>query len=190
MSHVVALLLAAGGARRMGRPKQLLPWRGTSLVRGAAETALASRCRELVVVLGARADEVGAELSDLPLRTCLNPDWREGIASSLRAGVAELGCEAEAVLVVLADQPRVDAALLDRLIARWQESGLGLAASAYAGGVGVPALFARRYFPELRGLSGDRGARALLETHADDCVQVEAPLAAFDVDTVEDLAGA
>ena len=187
MSHVVALLLAAGGSRRMGRPKQLLAWQGTSLVRRAAETALASRCRELVVVLGASSSEVAAELGDLRLRTCVHPDWQDGIASSLRAGVEEVGDDAEAVLVLLADQPKVDAALLDRLIVAWETSGLGLAASAYAGRVGVPALFAGPYFDPLCALSGDRGARVLLDAHRDDCTVVEAPLAAFDVDTPADL---
>lgn len=187
MSHVVALLLAAGGSRRMGRPKQLLAWQGTSLVRRAAEAALASRCSELVVVLGSGSSEVAAELGGLRLRTCVNPNWEAGIASSLRTGVGELGDDAEAVLVLLADQPKVDAALLDRLIVARETSGLGLAASAYAGRVGVPALFARSYFDALCGLSGDRGARALLDAHRDDCARVDAPLAAFDVDTPADL---
>ena len=116
MSDVVALLLAAGGSRRMGHPKQLLLWQGASLVRRAAETALGSRCSELLVVLGSHAAEVSAELGGLPLRTCVNPDWAEGIASSLRTGVEALGEHADAVLVLLADQPKVDSALLDRLI--------------------------------------------------------------------------
>jgi molybdenum cofactor cytidylyltransferase len=189
VSHVVALLLAAGGSRRMGHPKQLILWQGTSLVRRAAETALASRCGELLVVLGSHAEEVSAELGDLPLRTCLNSDWSEGIASSLRTGVHALGKDADAALVLLADQPKVDSALLDRLIAASEASGRGIAASRYAGVVGVPALFTRRYFEELCALSGDRGARALLEVHHDDCVLVEAPLAGWDVDTPADLAG-
>ena len=187
MSHVVALLLAAGGSRRMGRPKQLLVWRGASLVRRAAETALASRCDELVVVLGAHASWVRAELVDLPLRTCVNPDWEEGMASSLRAGVEALGDDAEAVLVLLADQPKVEAALLDRLIAAGETSGRGLVACSHGGAPGAPALFIRRYFEALRGLSGDRGARVLLEAHRDDCSLVDEPLAVFDVDTPADL---
>jgi CTP:molybdopterin cytidylyltransferase MocA len=187
VSHVVALLLAAGGSRRMGRPKQLLAWQGTSLVRRAAETALASRCRELVVVLGAQASLVEAELVDLPLRTCVNPDWEEGIASSLRTGVEALGDDAEAVLVLLADQPKVEASLLDRLIAAYETSRRGLAACSHGGAPGAPALFSRRYFEALGGLSGDRGARALLEAHRDDCSLVDAPLAVFDVDTPADL---
>jgi molybdenum cofactor cytidylyltransferase len=187
VSHVVALLLAAGGSRRMGHPKQLLEWEGASLVRRAAEAALASRCREVLVVLGAHAEEVSAELDGLGVRTCVNLDWREGIASSLRTGVAALGDGAEAVLVLLADQPEVDSTLLDRLIAAREASGLGLAASWYAGVVGAPALFSRRYFPELSSLSGDRGARALLEEHRDDCALVAAPEAALDLDTPADL---
>ena len=187
MSHVVALLLAAGGSRRMGRPKQLLAWQGTSLVRRAAETALASRCSELLVVLGAHAGLVEAELVDLPLRTCVNADWEEGIASSLHTGVEALGDDAEAVVVLLADQPKVEAALLDRPIAAHETSSRGLAACSHGGAPGAPALFSRRYFEALRGLSGDRGARVLLEAHRDDCSLVDAPFAVFDVDTPADL---
>jgi CTP:molybdopterin cytidylyltransferase MocA len=138
-------------------------------------------------VLGSHAEEVAAELDDLPLRMCVNPDWEEGLASSLRTGVQALGADADAVLVLLADQPEVESALLDRLLAAVEASGLELAASQYGGVVGAPALFSRRYFAELSGLSGDRGARALLEEHRDDCALVAAPEAALDLDTPADL---
>lgn len=173
----------------MGRPKQMLSWRGRSLVRRAAEAALASRCDELLVVLGAHAPAVAAELADLPLRTCLNRGWEEGIASSLRTGVEALGAGVEGVLVLLADQPKVEAGLLDRLIEAAETSGRGLAACTHGGEAGAPALFSRRYFEALRGLSGDRGARDLLAAHRDDCALVDTPLAAFDVDTPADLGG-
>ncbi|MEN8185317.1 MAG: nucleotidyltransferase family protein [Myxococcota bacterium] len=187
MSRVAALLLAAGGSRRMGRLKQLLRFEGSSLVRRAARAALDSRCAELVVVVGADARDVRETLAGLPLRIVSNPDWQEGIASSLRAGIDSLDDDVDGVLVLLADQIRVDASLIDALLATWEDSGLGMAACQYPGGPGPPALFARRHFEALGALSGDRGAKGLLLAQPQDCVLVDAPQAAFDVDSPEDL---
>lgn len=182
------MLLAAGGSRRMGVPKQLAPIGGQSLVRGAAETALASRCAALFAVIGAHAEAVGAELSGLDARLVRARDWQSGLGASIRTGVTALAAKPgfDAVIVLLADQPRITGAHLDRLIDAF-EHGAELVATAYAGTLGVPALFARHHFGALRELSGDRGAQAWLEAHAEqvECVRFED--AAFDVDTPADL---
>ena len=111
--RVSALVLAAGGSRRFGRPKQLLPWRGEPLIRHAARAALGSGADEVVVVLGADADAVRAALADLPIHVALNPGWESGLASSLAAGLEE--ASGDAVLVVLGDQPVADAKVLAAL---------------------------------------------------------------------------
>ena len=176
---VTAVLLAAGGSRRFGAPKQLLRFRGEALVRRAARAALGAGADETLVVVGAHEDEVREAIADLPLRTVANPDWESGLASSLRVGVA--GARHGSVLVLLADQPHVDAALLASLI----EAGRGGAARVacdYAGTPGVPAFFADAN--ELAGLSGDRGARDLLRNAS--VQRIPFPEGAVDIDTEGD----
>ena len=185
------VILAAGASTRMGSaatPKQLLVYKGQTLIRRAAETALASVCRPVVVVLGANAVGVGAEL-DLPVIVCRNREWETGMASSLHAGLeAVLAADADvdAVVVLLCDQPFVTAELIDTLIERRRETGKTIVATEYSDARGVPALFARELFAELRGLSGHEGARQIIRKHADDTVGVPFAGAAIDIDTRDD----
>jgi molybdenum cofactor cytidylyltransferase len=186
---ILAVLLAAGGSERMGSPKQLLPFEGTSLVRRAALAALGSTCDGVVAVVGAHAEAVERELAGLALDVVRNPDWPEGIGASIRCGVeAALAREPalDALLLLLADQPGVSAALLDRLLAERRERGRELVACAYAETLGTPALFARPHLPALRALAGDRGAKAILLEHADRVGRVPFPEGAVDVDTPPD----
>jgi molybdenum cofactor cytidylyltransferase len=189
MKHVAALLLAAGGSSRMGRPKQLLRLEGVSLVKRAAQTALLSRCDSLYVVVGAFGDAVREELRGLDLSIVENRFWRTGMGSSIQAGIEALndGNESyDGVLILLADQPAVDAALLDTIIEKFEE-GSSLVASAYAGSIGVPALFSSTFFDSLDELSGDRGAKALLQLHPEEVTKVPFPGGAFDIDTPSDF---
>ena len=169
-------------------PKQLLVYKGQTLIRRAAETALASVCRPVVVVLGANAVAVGAEL-ELPVIVTRNHEWEVGMASSLCAGLeAVLAADAgvDAVVVLLCDQPFVTAELIDTLIERRRETGKTIVATEYSDARGVPALFARELFAELRGLSGHEGARQIIRKHADDTVGVPFAGAAIDIDTRAD----
>lgn len=185
--RVAAVVLAAGASRRTtargAPPKQLLDWEGEPLVRRAVRAALGSRCGSVHVVVGARAARVRAALAGLaPLAVVECADWEEGMAASIRAGVTaaeRAGCDA--VLLALADQPRVDSAHLDALLARL-EAGAILAASAYEGILGAPAAFRRVHFDELLALRGDRGARALIERYEASVAAVPCEAAAFDVD--------
>ena len=155
------MVLAAGGSRRLGAAKQLLRWHGSSLVRRAVEAALGSRCQPVYVVVGSGAGEVAAELSDTDAVIVDTPAWREGLSSSIAAGVRAATGEASpaALLLMLVDQPYVSAEVLDGLLAAFDG---GIAASRYAGTLGVPAVFGRAHFEALIRLSGDRGARPLL----------------------------
>jgi CTP:molybdopterin cytidylyltransferase MocA len=185
------VLLAAGGSSRLGRPKQLVRRNRRPLLLNAvlvAREALGPNAR-IVVVLGADALRLRAVLRrEAPhVRVALNARWSLGLASSLRAGIAALPASAAAAIVLLVDQPDVDAAALRRLIAAWHRHPAAPAASRYAGKVGVPAILPRRTWPAARALEGDVGARALLRGHRF-ATLVDIPEAAFDVDTVDDLA--
>lgn len=184
-----ALVLAAGAARRFGSAKQLLPVGGDPLVQLVAARAAALTGEHLIVVLGAHADAIEAQLSGCPGRRLINPAWQEGIGSSLRAGVSALPPECAAVLVLLADQAAVSVDDLRLLTGLWQASPERIAAAAYGEPEpksGVPAIFPRAWFPALLELSGDTGARALLARHAQAVQTVPMPSAALDIDTPED----
>lgn len=186
--NVAAVLLAAGSSSRMGRPKQLLPFQGTTLIRAAARNALASECSEVVVVLGARAGTIMKELSGLPVRIQCNEDWAKGIGTSIACGVREAMAnvaELDVIVLLLADQPRVSELAINQLIDMAASSGAAVVASAYQGTVGVPALFSRALFGELLALPPDQGAKHLIARRSD-CVTVPIPEAACDIDTRED----
>jgi molybdenum cofactor cytidylyltransferase len=187
MSRTTAVLLAAGGSRRLGEPKQLLRLAGQPLVRRAALAALASRADRVLVVTGAFAERVEAALAQLALECVRCAGWESGLAASLRAGVeAALARDPNAsVLVLLADQPAVDGALLDALIAR-AATGAEIAACEYGGEPGVPALFAPRFARELLTLAGERGAKSLLLRERASAALVPFAHGALDVDTPED----
>lgn len=192
MSGIGLIILAAGASTRMGTPKQLLRLEGQTLARRAAETALASICRPIIVVLGANAAQIQLELEGLPVRSVVNPRWGEGMASSLRTGIEtvrqEAAQEIEAVVIMLCDQPFVSAEVLDRLVRVYQESGSPLVASEYGGSLGVPALFSRSLFPELLALEGEEGARRVLRRLREEAVIIPFPEGATDLDSPEDFA--
>jgi len=181
-------VLAAGGSTRLGSPKQLLPHRGTSLLRHAAETAVAVGAARVVVVVGAEAERLRAELNGLAVLIAENQCWAEGLSTSVRAGLdaLEAATEPEALLFTTCDQPFVTPDLLRAMIAVYEASRPPVVACEYAGAVGVPALFDRALWNELRDLSGDSGARRIIERHLAQAVRVPFPEGAVDVDDAED----
>ncbi|MPY60188.1 nucleotidyltransferase family protein [Streptomyces spongiae] len=189
--HVAGLLLAAGGGRRLGgRPKALLPHRGHPLVEHAAGVLRAGGCSRIHVVLGAEADTV-RERAALPGCTLVdNPEWEQGMGSSLRAGLESLaGTDTKAVLVSLVDQPGIGPAAVARVLAAYG-SERSLAAAAYDGERGHPVLFGAAHWEGIAATAtGDRGARAYLKTHNDEVVLVECADVArpYDIDTESDL---
>jgi molybdenum cofactor cytidylyltransferase len=187
-----AILLAAGGSSRLGQPKQLLRIGGESLLRRAARVLAASSARPIAVVLGAEREACAAELAGLPVEPVFNPAWAEGIASSIRAGLAAVRRsepEVEAVLIALCDQPLLTVEIVEALLAAPRAATGGQAvACAYRGILGVPARFAATLFAELAGLTGDRGARQIIARHASEADAIPFPGGAFDVDAAGDLA--
>ncbi len=184
------ILLAAGGSSRLGTPKQLLRTAdGQTLLRRAAQTALASVCRPVTVVLGASADAARREVEDLPLSVVVNPDWATGIASSLRIGLAAVRADAalDAVVITLCDQPMVSDALLDSLVIARQTSGHDLVACEYDALLGVPALFGHSLFGALAALGGDEGARKIIRNYQGPLTRVPFPAGRLDIDTPEQI---
>lgn len=189
--RVAALVLAAGGSTRLGRPKQLVAFEGEPLVRRAARAARDAGARPVVVVLGAQADAVAAALDALAgVQVVTHAGWRDGLAGSLAAGLDALGIAPplDGVLLTVCDQPRVDAAALGVLLAAFSGAGAAVAAE-YAGTVGVPAVVGREHLDGLRALTGDAGAGRWLRAHPALVRRVPMPAAAFDVDTEADVAG-
>ncbi len=187
---IAIVLLAAGGSTRFGSPKQLLPFRGRTLLRHAAEQAAASRGRPVVVVLGASADACAEQVADLGVRVVRNDLWTEGMASSIRVGlddVDRVAPHADGVLLMLGDQPLVSTALIDSVIDARRRTRQPMAAVQYPdGALGVPAVFARACFDDLRRLTGASGAQGLLRRDASRVAAVASEQPALDVDTPEE----
>ncbi len=181
-----AVILAAGSSSRLGQPKQLLQHEGRTLVRRTAEAALAAGCDPVAVVVGAECEKVAAALRDLAVLIVPNEDWQRGLGTSIRAGVARLG-ESDALLLLVCDQPKVDAGLLRQLIAQQKQTGQPMVATSYAGTRGVPALFTRACLERLLSLGDDAGAKTLLLARPAEVATVEFPAAALDIDTPADL---
>jgi molybdenum cofactor cytidylyltransferase len=187
------IVLAAGGSTRMGRPKQLLPWKGRTLLRHACEIALATPCRPVLVVLGCEASVSASELEGPDVVTVVNPHWRQGMGHSVAVGIAALEVrvpDATGALLLLVDQPTVTAAYLDLLLARWSPPAWPIAATKYPEGGGVPAILDRTFFAELRGLDSDRGARGIILRDKDRVALVDPGAAGFiDLDTPQAYRG-
>jgi molybdenum cofactor cytidylyltransferase len=189
--RVGAIVLAAGSSSRLGTPKQLLHFRGESLLRRAARTALGAGCAPVVVVTGAHAELSRAELADLDVREACNGEWATGLASSIRTGLAQLLHEdpgVAAVILMLCDQPHVTAPVLSALIAAHDADDSTIVASHYDGTAGPPALFGRALFLELAQLEGAAGAKQVIARHATSTHLVAFPGGEADVDTPADLA--
>ncbi len=187
-SGVPVVVLAAGGATRMGAPKQALPYRGGSLVRTAVVAAMGLGSGPVVVVMGAHALEVRAALDGLPVSLIEHLGWAAGIGGSIAAGTtAAEAYHPEGVLFTLADQPFVTTATLRRLLDSFR-SGARIAASRYAETVGVPALFHHDYLPRLRRLPPQSGCKSLLHALAEEVECIDCPEAEVDIDTPEEYA--
>lgn len=183
------ILLAAGGSTRLGHPKQLLPYQNKTLLRHAAETALGSLCRPIVVVLGAGADLLRPELAELNVLIAENKDWEKGMGSSIRVGMAALEASVPnitGVVLMLCDQPFLTSDALNTLALACQDTNSLLTASEYGGTHGVPAFFSRVLFPELWALSEAQGAKPIIARHAAETISVPLPAATTDIDTAAD----
>ena len=186
MQPLAIAILAAGASRRLGRAKQLLCWRGKSLVQHALDTAADTGQKPIFLVVGAnQADVVGAVQAE-DLTIVPNALWQEGLASSIRSAVEQAQGRAQALMLLNCDQPQITASALKEMIARFDAAERPLVAAQYNGVVGSPAIFGRIFFGQLLALKGDTGARSILREHEELLTRVDMPAASLDIDTEDD----
>jgi molybdenum cofactor cytidylyltransferase len=190
---VGAILLAAGGSRRLGRPKQLVPFRGEALVRRAARIAVEADLSPVVVVIAPGAGAVREALAGLPVELVENALAAAGVGTSVTAGVARLQAIAPSVsgvVLLVCDQPLLESDHLRALLARREATNLPVIASEYEGVLGVPALFGAEVLGELGALEGDIGARQVIRRDPARVAAVAFPQGALDVDEEQDVRAA
>ncbi|HEV3412698.1 MAG TPA: nucleotidyltransferase family protein [Puia sp.] len=190
MNKTGMIILAAGDSSRLGRPKQLLPYRGRTLLTHVAAEALAADVQPVVVVTGAYQAEIRDALKGQPVSIIHNPRWETGMASGIVAGLTEalvIEPRLQAIIVAVCDQPYISAELFRSLMKKFTTSGKGLIACTYAETMGTPVLFGWPYFNALTTLSGDTGAKQLLKQYPDDVATVPFPKGGIDIDTEEDV---
>lgn len=180
-----AIILAAGASSRMGQPKQLLEFHCKPLILHICEQLEKVFDQRFHVVLGANSEVIKQSLGSFQQQVVHNPDWKEGIASSIRAGLRAVPQSASGVMIVLADQPLITTHALLKLMAAWTANPDCRVASQYESAMGVPAIFPRKDFEQLMELNGDEGAKLLLN-EAKNVTAVSMPEAAIDLDTDED----
>jgi molybdenum cofactor cytidylyltransferase len=190
MTHkfISGLILAAGTSSRMGQPKQLLPFQGTILLDWVTTQAESARALdEVIVVLGRAAEEIQPQLHTTRAQVIINPVFTEGCSASYKTGIATLNPRADAVIVLLGDQPGVDSTVIDHVAEDWRTHGGLIALTSYRGHRGHPMVFAQELFAQLLQLRGDKAAWKILDAHPDWVREVALDQAfPADVDTRQD----
>ena len=189
MPNIGAVILAAGESSRLGQPKQLVQFRGKSLVRRIVDAATEAGCSPITIVLGSDSKKIEDELAGTGVAIVKNENWRAGIGTSIRAGVQNLLSQApnlEAIVLLVCDQPFVDARVIKGLIELRQKTNKSIVASAYSGTLGVPALFNRSCFQELLALGDDTGAKSIIMRNRERVAEFPFPQGEIDIDTVAD----
>jgi molybdenum cofactor cytidylyltransferase len=181
------VVLAAGKSSRFGSLKQLQEYAGNSLVGRAVRLAEETCGPRSILVAGKDWKEVAASCAPLRGFMVVNSEYEDGIASSISCGVRAVSSIADAVLLMLADQPLITQEHLQDLVGNWRDSPDSIVASAYAGTSGPPVIFPRRYFAQLMALEGDQGARSIIKSSPDRVRLISFEAAALDVDRPEDL---
>ena len=182
------LILGAGNSSRLGRPKQLLGIKNTTLLEHTLDEAFKVSCQVRVLVLGAYQDEIKSTLTHADISVLHNKNWESGMASSIQVGMTWLieHYDPEQVLILLCDQPFINHQLLRQLISYKASSSKGIIASSYGAAIGVPVIFDKNYFPDLLALKGKEGAKKLVGRYGDDVGTVSFPQGNIDIDTEAD----
>lgn len=189
MENVGIILLAAGMSARLGKPKQLLQYHGESLLQKQLKLTIETGVDPIIVVLGANADLLSKEIVHNQIEVVINPDYKEGMSTSIRCGLDALMKKAPAtdcIILMVCDQPFVTAILLRNLIATHINTGKPIVTCGYQNTFGPPTLFHKTMFSELLKLNGDIGARKVIQQHFDKTEIVLFPLGSVDIDTEED----
>jgi molybdenum cofactor cytidylyltransferase len=183
---IAGLLIAAGSSKRMGKPKQLLPWRNTTLLEHAIKQLKASKIHKLFVVLGANFNLISSKINSEGIHIIKNPNWQKGMGTSIASGISEIDSgDYDAVLIALGDQPFQDSFHYNSLIEKYLEKK-NIVATALEEKAIVPAVFPEQYFEQLKNLKGDAGARNILADNKRSSVLVPSNGKDIDIDTPED----
>lgn len=187
MTHIAAVVLAAGASTRFGECKQLLDWGGKPMLAHVTDVALRAGLDPVIAVIGYGAAEMRAALGDRPVRTLMSWRWEEGLAASVRTGLAGVPPDADGAVFLQCDQPLVTAELLQAMVERFEETGTSIVHPTHDGRRGTPVLFGRRFFAELSGITGDEGGRSLIDGHPEEVatVAVSDPAVLMDMDRPE-----
>jgi molybdenum cofactor cytidylyltransferase len=183
---IVGIILAAGGANRLGKPKQILEWNGEPLIRHVIRNVLKSNLQSYYVVTGAYRNQVVNVIKDLPITIIFNPNWKDGQSTSVKAGIRAIHEDIEAVIFILADQPFVDKSIINALIDAYKQTKKSIIIPTVNHQNTNPVLFARTTFPELLNLSGDTGGRKLFRSFDTFLLSWTDEKLIFDIDTIED----
>jgi molybdenum cofactor cytidylyltransferase len=187
MSSIGAVILAAGGSSRLGQPKQLLQFRGETLVRRTVQAATNANCAPVIVVVGNSGPAIWQELQGTSAIVVENADWARGLGTSIRAGIQQLGDSTKAAVLLTSDQPLVDSAIIVELIQTQKSTGKPIVASSYANTLGIPAIFDHSFFPALLDLPDDSGAKSVIRSRLALVGSVPFEDGAIDIDTPEDF---
>ena len=185
---IAVIILAAGRSARLGSPKQLLSYRGKTLLQHTIDTALESQASPILVVLGSGKDAIKKELEQKQVFILENSSWESGMASSISCGITnlqELAPESKAVILMVCDQPFVNAKLLNNLITKHKDTRQSIVASSYANTLGTPALLHQSLFSELLVLEGESGAKSLIKKYSLQTGFVSFDQGSIDIDTRE-----
>jgi len=183
------VVLAAGSSSRFGKTKQLLSYNGSSLIQHVINEAVQAGLNPVMVVTGAYSKEVSNVIHQNNIQTVFNENWKQGIASGIVTGLKEITSQhphIEKLILAVCDQPFVSAALFQQLNSEQIKTGKPVVACAYAGTVGTPVLFTKKYFDKLQMLQGDEGAKKVLKQNMGDVATVSFPQGSIDIDTPED----
>lgn len=189
MMSTGVIILAAGSSSRLGQPKQLLYYKGSNLLNRITREAIFCAGSAVIVVTGSARNSIEDAIAGETVLTCYNPDWEQGMASSIKTGLKHLLLiypELRSCIITVCDQPHLDAEVFRQLAIKQQQSGKGIVASQYAEATGVPVLFEKQYFDALLQLEGQEGARKLLLKYKSDVAVILFEKGAIDIDTIDD----
>jgi len=185
LKFISAILLAAGKSIRMGKPKQLMPFGESTILEQAVDNYLASEVSEVIVVIGHKAEEVGKTLAAKQVKVVMNPDYEQGMSTSIIAGLKMIDSKTEAVMLALGDQPLIDSRTINKVIDEFNKHDKGIAVPTYKGKRGHPVIFDMKYKGELLKIRGDIGGREIIRKHPDAVLEVavQSEGVCIDIDT-------
>ena len=192
-TYISGILLAAGLSTRMGEPKQLLPFRGSTIIQTVVNNMLQAKFDEVIVILGHCADRIQPVINDLPVKTVINPNYHDGMLTSVQAGVRSIhnitDCNQFAFSIMLVDQPLISSAVIDNVIDAYISNDKGIVLPSYKNRRGHPVIFNKKYVNEILKLGSDsEGVRTLYKLHTNDIhyVNVDTNAILRDIDNKED----